>query len=110
MYPPGRKQSRGRLADLMVPLESGNYPSTLAYPADIPLAYPADIPLAYPADIPLAYPADIPLAYPADIPLAYPVDILHMRNEQVSVSRFSIAYHLGDAIARLRPRMLVRAV
>jgi hypothetical protein len=94
MYPPGRKQSRGRLADLMVPLESGNYPSTLAYPADIPLAYPADI----------------PLAYPADIPLAYPVDILHMRNEQVSVSRFPIAYHLGDAIARLRPRMLVRAV
>jgi len=86
MYPPGRKQSRGRLADLMVPLESGNYPSTLAYPADIPLAYPADI------------------------PLAYPVDILHMRNEQVSVSRFPIAYHLGDAIARLRPRMLVRAV
>ena len=86
MYPPGRKQSRGRLADLMVPLESGNYPSTLAYPADIPLAYPADI------------------------PLAYPVDILHMRNEQVLVSRFPIAYHLGDAIARLRPRMLVRAV
>ena len=78
MYPPGRKQSRGRLADLMVPLESGNYPSTLAYPADIPLAYP--------------------------------VDILHMRNEQVSVSRFPIAYHLGDAIACLRPRMLVRAV